>query len=194
MTSDPSLIESLPPTEPWSSTTFFETIRICMAHLSKGSATRVWTAQVLVEQMHRVSDELKAKRIVVSEANRLTLTAFQHLELVNRGAPFSSKPSLVMRGLDLAHQVYTTLNLRNVTFHSCNFDTSDLSRASWLDCTFTACSFENADLERARMGRCSFRGCSFRQASLADAILTRCRLLGCNFDEAAIDGTRGLPT
>jgi len=189
-------IESLPPADPWSSTTFFETVRISVAHFCSGQATRAWTAQVLVEQMHRVSRELRSKRIDVGEANRLTLTVFQHIELIyrSRASRFSSRPPLVLRELDLTHQVYTGLNLSNLTFHSCDLSGSNLSGGRWLDCTFTACSFEGADLERSRMARCSFRGCSFRQASLADATLNHCRLLGCNLDEAAIDGARGLPT
>lgn len=189
-------IEALPAADPWSSTSFFETVRICVAHFGTGQATRAWTAQVLVDQMHRVSRELKAKRLDAGEANRLILTVFQHLELIyrSRGGRFSSRPPLVLRDLDLTHQVYTGLNLNNLTFHSCDLTGSDLSGGRWLDCTFTACSFESADLERARMARCSFRGCSFRQASLADATLNHCRLLGCNLDEAAIDGARGLPT
>jgi len=188
--------ETLPPSDPWTPTTLFETIRIAVSHYSQRQATRAWTAQVLVEQLHRVSQERKLGRVDVGQANRLILTLLQHIELVLsfRGGIFSNKPALVLRELDLSHQVYTALNLRNVTFHSCNFDGSDLSQGRWLDCTFTACSFEGADLERARLGRCSFRGCSFRQASLAEAVLTRCRLLGCNFDEASLDGVRGLPT
>jgi len=189
------VLEPLPPSEPWSPTVLFETIRIAMAHYSRRQATRAWTAQVLVDQVHRVSRERTLERVEVGEANRLVLTLLQHIELVFRfrGGIFSSRPALVFRELDLSHQVYTSLNLRNVTFHSCNFDACDLSRGRWLECTFTACSFEGADLERLRLGRCSFRGCSFRQASLGEAHLNQCRMLGCNLDEANLEGARGLP-
>lgn len=186
--------EALPLTEQWSAAVLFETVRIAMSHYRERQATRAWTAQVLVDQMHRVSRERQAGRTDVSEANRLTLTLLQHLELVYRfrGGIFTSKPPLVFRELDLSHQIYGGLQLRNVTFHSCNFDGADLASARWQDCTFTACSLENADLERVRLSRCSFRGCSFRQASLTDAVFNNCRLLGCNFDEASVDGARGL--
>jgi hypothetical protein len=192
---DVPAIERLPAPDPWSPTVLFETVRIAMSHYSTRQATRAWTAQVLVEQMHRVSRERGRGVIDTGEANRLTLTLLQHLELVYRfrGGIFSSKPPLVLRELDLSQQVFTNLNLRNVTFHSCKLDGSDLSHARFSECTFTACSFEGTDLERARLSRCAFRGCSFRQASLVEAAFIQCRLLGCNLDEAATDGTRGLP-
>jgi hypothetical protein len=195
MTSELPQIEQLPAAEPWSSTVLFETVRIAMSHYNTRQATRAWTAQVLVEQMHRVSRERGLGKVDVGEANRLTLTLLQHLELVYRfrGGIFSSKPPLVLRELDLSQQVFTNLSLRNVTFHSCKLDGSDLSNARLFESTFTACSFEGTDLERSRLYRCNFRGCSFRQASLVDAVFNQCRLLGCNLDEAATDGTRGLP-
>lgn len=167
-----------------------------MSHYRARQATRAWTAQVLVDQVHRVSRERKLERLDVGEANRLTLTLLQHIELVYqfRGGIFSSRPALIFRELDLSHQLHSGWALRNVTFHSCNFDHSDLSHARWSDCTFTACSLEGADLERSRLSRCSFRGCSFRRASLSEAAFNSCKLLGCNFDEASLEGAKNLPT
>lgn len=193
-TSDSPSYEQLPATEPWTPVVLFETVRIAMSHYRHRHATRAWTAQVLVDQAHRVSRERKLLRIDVGEANRLTLTLLQHLDLVYRfrGGIFSSRPPLVFREMDLSQQIYQGLLLRGVTFHSCNFDGSDITRGKFLDCTFTACSFEGADLERVRLARCLFRGCSFRHASLTEAAFNGCKLVGCNLDEAGLEGVKGL--
>ncbi len=118
--------------------------------------------------------------------------------------------ALDLRGLNLAHQELSRLDLSGYDLRFANFNRADVSQTNFSyarleqarleHCVLNECEFIGADLSRAVLNQCIAHMCGFGgavltqasmiNADLSDAVLSRSVLKGADFRAAKLTGAR----
>src|SRR5262245_53195462 len=124
------ILQSLP-AGPWSAEQMFETIRIVNTLRAERAVTRSWAAQVLAEQIQRVSSAHNAGEIKTADANRYLVALLREIERQQSTHPriFGRNSPLVFRGMTFDNLLLQDVRLSDAYFSICNFKGSNLSRS-----------------------------------------------------------------
>ncbi|MGA8164988.1 MAG: gamma-glutamyl-gamma-aminobutyrate hydrolase family protein [Waddliaceae bacterium] len=91
-------------------------------------------------------------------------------------------------------KIFLRVDLKNIAFENCNFESSHLSHCSLSKVTFENCTFSNTSFLSASFDHCTFHRCNLQEVMFTDAKIdhsnfSACSIIAGSFEDASITNT-----